>query len=399
MRKHRADKIIAIVTIILMLVGLIVVFAIGGRVAQAENAASGKNYSDTYFVIRHGAVVVASIIALFAAYKIPYEFLDKYAKRFFWFAAALCLLVTVLGKMKVGLVTCDSGACRSFYLPIISVGFAPVELLKISILLYVSRLIRMRKESGELGTRNFWIPFATIFVVTIVLIGWWQKDFGSTVVIAAMMATMAFVGGVELKQLGIAMLVLLIAAGGLIATQQHRIDRIMGWEGNGDNYHKESSLISLGTGGLTGVGLGNSIQSSGYLPESLTDSIFSIIGEMWGFIGAGLIVVAYAVLFSRIVRVSEYSEDKSKNLFAAGLFAWLISHVIINIGGMTGLIPMKGITLPFLSYGGTSMLFAAFAVGIVLQISGWTKRKIDNEDSSSWRGQRGTRHAGSSRRS
>ena len=77
MRKHRADKIIAIVTIILMLVGLIVVFAIGGRVAQAENAASGKNYSDTYFVIRHGAVVVASIVALFAAYKIPYELLDK----------------------------------------------------------------------------------------------------------------------------------------------------------------------------------------------------------------------------------------------------------------------------------------------------------------------------------
>ena len=399
MRKHRADKLIAIITIILMLVGLIVVYSIGGRVAQAQNAASGSSFSETYFLIRHAAVVVASIVALFVAYRIPYEKFDKYAKRFFWIAAGLCLLVTLLGRMNVGLVTCDRGACRSFYLPIISVGFAPVELLKISILFYVARLIRMRKESGELETRNFWIPFATVFLVTVVLIGWWQKDFGSTMVISVMMAAMAFVGGVNLKQLGLALLALALAAGILIATQQHRIDRIMGWEGSGNNYHKESSLISLGTGGLLGVGLGNSIQSSGYLPESLTDSIFSIIGEIWGFVGAGLIVLAYAVLLGRIVRVSEYSEDKSKNLFAVGLFAWLVSHVIINIGGMTGLIPMKGITLPFLSYGGTSMLFAAFAVGIVLQISGWTKRKIDNEDSSSWRGQRGTRHAGSSRRS
>ena len=208
MRKHRADKIIAIVTIILMLVGLIVVYSIGGRVAQAQNAASGSNFSDTYFLIRHAAVVVASIVALFVAYKIPYDFLDKYAKRLFWIAAGLCLLVTLLGKMNVGLVTCDRGACRSFYVPIISIGFAPVEVLKISILLYVSRLIKTRKESGELETRNFWIPFATIFLVTVVLIGWWQKDFGSTMVISVMMATMAFVGGVNLKQLGLALLAL-----------------------------------------------------------------------------------------------------------------------------------------------------------------------------------------------
>lgn len=399
MRKHRSDKIIALVTIILMLVGLIVVYAIGGRVAQAENAAAGKNYNELYFFTRHAAVVVMSIVALFAAYKAPYSFFDKYAKRIFWGAAALCLLVTVLGRMNVGLVTCDEGACRSFYLPVISVGFAPVELLKLGVLFYGARLIKTRKQSGELGTTKFWVPFATMFLVTVVFVGWWQKDFGSTIVIAVMMLAMAFVGGVSLKQLGIAMAALALCAGVLIMTQQHRIDRIMGWEGSGNSYHKESSLISLGTGGLMGVGLGNSIQSSGYLPESLTDSIFSIIGEIWGFAGTALIVLAYILLLKRIIRVGEYTEDTGSSLFAVGLFAWLVSHVIINIGGMTGIIPMKGITLPFLSYGGTSMLFAAFAVGIVLQISGWTKRKIVNEDSSGRWGQRGTRYSSSSSRS
>jgi cell division protein FtsW len=186
----------------------------------------------------------------------------------------------------------------------------------------------------------------------------------------------------------------------LIAVAPHRIARISGWEGDGDSYHLESSIITFGTGGLTGLGLGNSIQASGYLPESLTDSIFSIVGETWGFIGASLVVIIFALLLSRILRVSQQTEDGEQSLFAVSVFAWIVSHVIINIGGMLGIIPMKGITLPFLSYGGTSMLFVAFAVGMVIQISGWTKRKENiNEDSSSRWGQRRTRHAGSSRRS
>jgi cell division protein FtsW len=112
-----------------------------------------------------------------------------------------------------------------------------------------------------------------------------------------------------------------------------------------------------------------------------------------------LIVIAFAVLLFRIMRVAERTEAQDRSLFCVAVFAWLISHLIMNIGGMLGIIPMKGITLPFLSYGGTSMMFAAFAVGMVIQISGWTKRTNINEDSSSRRGQRGTRYASSGRRS
>ncbi|MBR5419388.1 FtsW/RodA/SpoVE family cell cycle protein [Candidatus Saccharibacteria bacterium] len=400
MRKHRSDRIITLATIILMLIGTIIIYSIGGRVAQAQNVARGKNFSEGYYILRYGAVVAMSLIAMFIAAKIPYKYLSKYAKKVFWGGAILCALVTIFAKMNLtNIVTCDLGACRAFYIPVVSMGFAPVEVLKIGILLYSAQLIRSRREAGKLETANFWVPFATMFLVTAVLVGWWQKDFGSTVVISAMMLAMLFAGKAKIQQILLAIGVLAFAAVILILTQQHRIDRIMGWEGSGNSYHKESSLMSLGTGGLLGVGLGNSVQSSGYLPESLTDSIFSIIGEVWGFMGAGLVIVTYAVLFWRILATSERTEDGEQSLFAVGVFAWLLSHVIINVGGMTGIIPMKGITLPFLSYGGTSMLFAAFAVGVVIQISGWTKRTKVNEDSSSRWGQRRTRDAGSRRSS
>lgn len=399
MRKHKSDKVIALLVIILMLISLVIVYAIGGRVAIANNVARGKHFSELYFFTHHAVIIGASIVAMIVGYKVPYRILGKFAKKLFWISAALCLMVTILGKMNAPIVTCDLGACRAFWIPIVSVGFAPVEVLKISAALYGAYLIKSRKKEGQLDCKEFWVPYAAIFAITAIFVGGFQKDLGSTVVISMMLASMALVGGVSFRSLIIAGGVLLLAVVALILVAPHRTARIMGWEGDGDSYHLESSIITFGTGGLTGLGLGNSIQASGYLPESLTDSIFSIIGETWGFIGTSLVLAIFAVVLSRILRVSERAEDDEQSLFAVSVFAWIISHVIINVGGMLGIIPMKGITLPFLSYGGTSMLFAAFAVGVVIQISGWTKRKEINEDSSSRWGQRRTRYASSSRRS
>ncbi|MCQ2570703.1 MAG: FtsW/RodA/SpoVE family cell cycle protein [Candidatus Saccharibacteria bacterium] len=399
MRKHKADKIIALLVIILMLASLVIVYAIGGRVAIANNAANGKNFSETYFFTHHIAIITASIVAMLIGYKISYKFLAKIAKKLFWFSVILCLMVTIFGRLNAPFVTCDLGACRAFWVPIVNAGFQPVELLKICAALYGAYLIRSRKKEGQLESKEFWVPYATIFAVTAVIIGGFHKDLGSTVVISMILASMALVGGVPAKRLFMAGGVLLAAVAVLILVAPHRLARITGWEGDGDSYHLNSSIITFGTGGLTGLGLGNSIQASGYLPESLTDSIFSIIGETWGFIGTTIIIIIFATLLARILRVSERTEDEEQSLFAVSVFAWIISHVIINVGGMLGIIPMKGITLPFLSYGGTGMLFAAFAVGIVIQISGWTKRKEINEDSSSRRGQRRSRYSNSSRRS
>jgi cell division protein FtsW len=159
-----------------------------------------------------------------------------------------------------------------------------------------------------------------------------------------------------------------------------------------------NSLIGFGTGGALGVGLGNSVQTTGYLPEAPSDSIFSVVGEAWGFLGTVIVLVVYAVLLQRVLGVSRRTEDDEQSLFALGVFAWILAHVIINVGGMLALMPMKGITLPFLSHGGTSMMFVSFAIGMTLQISTWTKREEIDENTSSRRGKRGTRYAGSGRR-
>ena len=314
----------------------------------------------------------------------------------------LCVLVWILGKAgATGIVTCDEGACRAFRIPGLGVGFQPAELFKVAVLFYVPWLIRDRKERKVLDKSDFIVPISLLMFSIAFFVGILLKDFGSTVVMIFMIFTMMLVGGVSFKTIGWLLLGMAAAFFVLVVTQRHRVERIMGFAQDGEEgWHLENSLIGMGTGGLFGVGLGNSIQSTGYLPEALSDSIFSIIGESWGLFGASIVLIILVALMVRILSVSKKIADKEQCLLVVGVFAWIAAHVIINLGGMTGLTPMKGITLPFLSYGGTSMMFISYAVGVVLQISGWTKRETieEDEDTSSRRGQRGTRYSSSRRR-
>ena len=142
-----------------------------------------------------------------------------------------------------------------------------------------------------------------------------------------------------------------------------------------DNYHIENALIAIGTGGLTGVGVGNSVQATGYLPESINDSVFAVMGETFGFVGLVAILGVFVVLLLRVVRIGEYGKDDEERLIAIGVFAWIGVQMAVNIMAMTGLIPLTGITLPLLSYGGTSMMFVAIALGLVAQLSCYTRRE------------------------
>ena len=314
----------------------------------------------------------------------------------------MCALVWLLGKAgATGIVTCDEGACRAFRIPGLGIGFQPAEFFKISVLFYVPWLIKDRKERGLLDKSEFILPISVLMALIAIFVGVMLKDFGSTVVMVFMIFLMMIVGGVSFKVIGGLLAGIAAVFLVLVVTQPHRVQRIMGFAEDGEEgWHLENSLIGMGTGGVFGVGLGNSIQSTGYLPEALSDSIFSIIGESWGLIGAGLTLLILVALMMRILGVAKKTADREQCLLVVGVFAWLAAHVIINIGGMTGITPMKGITLPFLSYGGTSMMFISFAVGSVLQISGWTKREEIKEDEniSSRRGQRGPRYTGTRRR-
>jgi cell division protein FtsW len=400
MRKHRPDLSLILFVLALMAASLIIVYAIGPRVAQSQNTLYGKSYSESYFFVHHAIAIGVSIIAMVAGYLCKYEWLGKFAKQLLIVSFVACLLVTIFAKLGVdALVTCDKGACRAFRIG--SFGLMPSELLKIAVLFYMAWLIRDRKERKELDTKRFIVPFLTIMAAVALVLGVFEKDFGSTFVIAAMCYAMIFASGISMKTFGKLLLPIVAILGFLIVTQSYRLERIMDVTGGNEAYHTENSLIGMGTGGFFGVGLGNSIQATGWLPEAISDSIFSIICETWGYFGALLVILAFVAIGLRMLSVSQRTKDLDKRLFVVGVFTWIICHVIINIGGMTGILPMKGITLPFVSQGGTSMLFVAFAVGIVLQISGWTTRETvkENEDTSSRRGQRRARYARSSRRS
>ena len=402
MRKHKPDLSLILFVLGLMAISLIIVFAIGPRVVQAQNSLYGKNFAEDYYFRHHLIAIILSIGAMVAGYLLKFEWLEKFAKKFLIVSFALCILVTILGAAGVdSLVTCDKGACRS--LRIGTFGFMPSEILKISVMFYMSWLIRDRKKTNELDTRRFIVPFLTVLFLVAIVVGWFESDFGSTFVIAVMSFAMLWASGVKMKTLFKLLAPIAVAALLLVITQPYRLERITDVTGGENAYHTENSLISMGTGGLTGVGIGNSIQSTGWLPEAISDSIFSIICETWGFIGAMVVLIVYVAISMRMIGISQHSKDLDKRIFVVGVFAWIICHVIINVGGMTGIIPMKGITLPFVSQGGTSMLFVAYAVGVVLQISGWTTREKvkeeENEDIGSRRGQRRTRYARSSRRS
>lgn len=392
MRKHRPDFTILLLTVGLMAAGLIIVYAIGPRAAQSEGIATD------YYFTGHLKGIFASVVMLLIGALIPYQKLGQYSKGMAMLATGLCFLTAILGRAGVeGLVICDEGACRALNVPLLG-SFQPAEFLKVAVLFYGAWLVSDRRKKGQLDKSEFWIPMATIIGAVAIAVAFLEKDLGSTAVIYMMLGMMMFVGGMPWKQLGVFALVVAVCVVLLIQVAPHRLDRLASFSGQGDDFHIMNSLIGFGTGGAFGVGLGNSVQTTGYLPEAPSDSIFSVVGEAWGFFGAVIVLVVYAVLLQRILGVSKRTKDEEQSLFALGVFTWILSHVIINVGGMLALMPMKGITLPFLSHGGTSMMFVSFVVGMTLQISTWTSREVIDENTSSRRGERGTRYAGSRRR-
>jgi cell division protein FtsW len=192
---------------------------------------------------------------------------------------------------------------------------------------------------------------------------------------------MAFVAGIPLKKIatigGLVALLVVIA----ISSSSYRRDRVTTFLHPEQNcqttgYQACQALISVGSGGLLGLGLGYSVQAYGYTPEASNDSIFAIMAEQFGFIGTVAIVVIYGIFIARLKRVAEHTPDHFRRLLVVGVMAWLSTQMIINVGAMIGLLPLKGITLPLISQGGTSLIFLTAALGLVFQISRYTSYSV-----------------------
>ncbi|MDR0957565.1 MAG: FtsW/RodA/SpoVE family cell cycle protein, partial [Candidatus Nomurabacteria bacterium] len=221
--------------------------------------------------------------------------------------------------------------------------------------------------------------FLSLFVIVIM-----QKDLGTGVALIAIVLSQLVIAGVSGRKL-FAIVAVIVALGVMsILVAPHRLARMATFLGDGSeagNYHIEQAAIALGSGGFFGRGLGQSIQAFGWLPMAIHDSIFAIIGEMFGFFGVIILILLIAFLLKRIIDKVDFLENAYLRLIVAGVFGWLAAHVVLNIGAMTHIIPLTGITLPLVSFGGTSMLFIMSGLGLVFGVSRYTvHRKIKEQE-------------------
>ena len=334
-----------------------------------------ERYSENYFFIRQAISVGVSIVAFIIAMKLPLKWLNRYAKWIMLFALLLNVFLAILAVAKSSLAICQLGGCR--WIGTAGLSFQPAEFLKVALVIYLADLMARRKEEGKLTSfSEFWWPYILVSGLSLFFVVVLQKDLGTGLSIVAIILSTLFISGVPLRYFAAATAVLMVAGMASILVSPHRMERLSTFRGDGDSdssYHIDNALLAIGTGGLFGVGIGNSVQATGYLPESINDSVFAVMGETFGFFGLFLLILAFTALLFRLLRMIPFLEP-SMAIMVAGVFGWLAAQLIANVASMAGLIPLTGITLPLLSYGGTSMMFVAFALGLSMQASSYTRR-------------------------
>lgn len=408
-RRHKPDYQILIYTLILMLLGLVIIYAIGPQRANVLNNAYGSDISSSYFFIKQLVSLVLSVGAFVVFALIPYQFIMKHAGKILWLGIIACGILFIASLANLAIAQCTLGACRWFNLGELGT-LQPAEILKFGVLAYVAGFLGIKSQQGKASdVKDTLVPVAIISGIALLFVAVIQKDLGTAVSLMAIVITMLFVSGVRLKIFGIIAVMVLVLGLVFIVSEPHRIERVMTFiqgdstsDGTGNDYHVEHAKIAIGSGGFFGLGIGNSVESTGYLPEAINDSVFAVMGETFGFVGLVAVIVLFVALLMRLLNVMDHLVDMRLKLLVAGVFGWFGAHVILNIAAMTGILPLTGITLPLLSFGGTSMLFITAALGLVFQLSRYTSHLDRNvkenrhENLSSRRGIGRSRYAGRS---
>lgn len=408
-RRHRPDYQIVLYMGLLMLLGLIIMYAIGPQRANVLNNAYGTDYyTSTYFFVKQ-TISLLLALATFAVLAVtPYAWIRRHAGVILIIGLVACALLFLTGNvMHLGVAQCSLGACRWFELgPLGSIQ--PAELLKFGILVFTAGFLGVRVQQGAVNDlQRTLIPLGVVTGIATLFIIVLQKDMGTGISLIAIIAAMLMVAGLD-KRVGAMLLGVAVVLGiVMIVIAPHRIERVITFFSGGDSssadasgadYHIAHAKIAIGSGGLFGVGIGNSVQATGYLPEAINDSVFAIMGETFGFIGLTVILLIFTGLLMRLLKITEHLPNVWMKLAVAGVFGWLAAHVILNVGAMIGVIPLTGITLPLLSFGGTSMIFIAGALGLAFQLSRYTvhgavNKENDYENLGSRRGVRRPRYA------
>lgn len=357
------DFLILLLTTALTIIGLI--FVLSSSFIWANH-----RFSDPfYFFKRQLLFANIGFIGMIAVSKINYKFYKKYATLFLIASFILLTLVLIPG---VGMVR---GGARS-WIGIGAFSLQPSEFMKLSLIIFLAKFISDNPEDSKTFKYGVLPLMGVILVVfaTIML----QPDFGSGMVITATGILMLFLCGVPFKYFLYFFAAGILGIAALVASAPYRLARITSYldplaDPQGTGFQILQSLYAITPGGLLGHGIGNSIQKHFYLPEPQTDFIFAIIAEEIGFIGAGFVLFLFICFFLRLGHIALKTNDLFAKYVVLGIMAVLCVQVMINVGVVIGLLPVTGITLPFMSYGGSSLTITLLSIGVVLNISRHTE--------------------------
>lgn len=362
---HAPDKPLLLLTLLLIFIGLAVLFS-------SSSAKGILNFQNPYYFITHQILygLLPGLGGFLAAFLIPYKFWQKAAPILF---ILTIIALSLLFLPEFGLSV--KGATR--WIKIGSKSFQPAEFLKLSIIIYFASFFSSRKKQGKIA--DFYVvtlPFLAVLAVVGAMLAM-QPATGTLGLILLLSFGIYFLAGARIRDLIFVVLVAAIIMGIFIFSADYRRERVATFlnpakDPAGAGYQINQAMIGIGSGGLFGVGMGQSKQKFNLLPETIADSIFAIFAEETGFVGSSFLVILYFLFAWRGFRIARRSPDTFSYLLAAGLTLFIVIQALINISAISGLIPLTGIPLPFVSFGGTALIAALTASGMLLQLSRYT---------------------------
>lgn len=345
---------------VLLLVGMGIVM-----VYSASSALALKKFGSGYFFLKKQALFsLIGIVVLVAFSYIPFRLYRRLT-----YPALLLGILMLVAVVFTGWGVTAGGSSR--WLQIGPLRFQPSEMARMALVIYLAYSMSKKDEL----LRDFYVGFLPHMLVLglLLLLLMAQPDFGSMVIFASLTGIMLFVGGCRLSHLVGVVLVLAPMIWLFMTQAEYRVRRLLSfwdpWQHSADEgYQIVHSFMAFGTGGITGAGIGKGYQKLFYLPEPHTDFIFSVIGEELGLIGVMIVIVLYGIMLMRGIRIARHAQDSFGAFLAMGITVAIGLQVCVNMGVTLGLLPTKGLALPFLSYGGTSLLINMAAMGIMMNI-------------------------------
>lgn len=364
-RIAKPDYIVALTVFLMSLFGIVMI-------SSASIVTSQERFGTNYYYATHQLVsLVIGLILLVGAYFVDYRYWKKISLTLF-----LATIVLLIAVFIPGIGQEYGGAHRW-----INLGFTvfqPTEIVKLAFIIYLASWLDKKADKVAHFYSGF-IPFIFLIVVLGFLI-MNQPDLGTLSIILGTAVVMFFIAGAKLSHLAIGGVSVVAVIAVLIKAAPYRLQRLLVFlnpseQTQGAAYHINQALIAVGSGGLWGLGFGQSKQKYLYLPQAYSDSIFAIIAEELGFIRCSFVILVFIFLALRGYKIARNAPDRFAKLLAAGITTWIILQAFINISAMLNLIPLTGVPLPFISAGGSSLIFTLVGVGILLNISKYSNQE------------------------